>query len=364
MSRIVVKLGTSTLTANATRLSRRRMLDIARQIVQLREGGHEVLVVSSGAMQAGRERLGIAPGAKAELPTKQMLAAVGQTHLMLVWEQVFGMYDAQVGQLLLTRADLSDRRRYLNARDALLAVLAHKIVPVINENDAIATEEIRVGDNDNLSALVANVVDADVLLILSDIDGLFTADPRKDRAAQLIPEVALIDDSVRERATGSKTGLGVGGMSTKIQAAELATRSGVTVIIANGGRPNAIIDAAAGQDVGTRFLPAVSRVESRKRWLLSERAAGGVTIDDGAAAALRHGKSLLPVGVRDVQHEFDRGDVITIRDLRGREVARGITRYNSIDARRIAGRQSDAIESILGYLSAPMLVHVDDLVVI
>jgi glutamate 5-kinase len=364
MSRIVVKLGTSTLTANATRLSRRRMLDIARQIVQLREGGHEVLVVSSGAMQAGRERLGIAPGAKAELPTKQMLAAVGQTHLMLVWEQVFGMYDAQVGQLLLTRADLSDRRRYLNARDALLAVLAHKIVPVINENDAIATEEIRVGDNDNLSALVANVVDADVLLILSDIDGLFTADPRKDRAAQLIPEVALIDDTVRERATGSKTGLGVGGMSTKIQAAELATRSGVTVIIANGGRPNAIIDAAAGKDVGTRFLPAVSRVESRKRWLLSERAAGGVTIDDGAAAALRHGKSLLPVGVRDVQHEFDRGDVITIRDLRGREVARGITRYNSIDARRIAGRQSDAIESILGYLSAPMLVHVDDLVVI
>jgi glutamate 5-kinase len=264
----------------------------------------------------------------------------------------------------LTRADLSDRRRYLNARDALLAVLAHKIVPVINENDAIATEEIRVGDNDNLSALVANVVDADVLLILSDIDGLFTADPRKDRAAQLIPEVALIDDSVRERATGSKTGLGVGGMSTKIQAAELATRSGVMVIIANGGRPNAIIDAAAGKDVGTRFLPAVSRVESRKRWLLSERAAGGVTIDDGAAAALRHGKSLLPVGVRDVQHEFDRGDVITIRDLRGREVARGITRYNSIDARRIAGRQSDAIESILGYLSAPMLVHVDDLVVI
>lgn len=364
MSRIVVKLGTSTLTANATRLSRRRMLDIARQIVQLREAGHEVLVVSSGAMQAGRERLGIAPGAKAELPTKQMLAAVGQTHLMLVWEQVFGMYDAQVGQLLLTRADLSDRRRYLNARDALLAVLAHKIVPVINENDAIATEEIRVGDNDNLSALVANVVDADVLLILSDIDGLFTADPRKDRAAQLIPEVALIDDSVRERATGSKTGLGVGGMSTKIQAAELATRSGVMVIIANGGRPNAIIDAAAGKDVGTRFLPAVSRVESRKRWLLSERAAGGVTIDDGAAAALRHGKSLLPVGVRDVQHEFDRGDVITIRDLRGREVARGITRYNSIDARRIAGRQSDAIESILGYLSAPMLVHVDDLVVI
>jgi glutamate 5-kinase len=364
MKRIVVKLGTSTLTAGGKRLNRRRMLDIARQIVQLREDGHEVLVVSSGAMQAGRERLDVAPGTKAELPTKQMLAAVGQTHLMLVWEQVFGMFDAHVGQLLLTRADLSDRRRYLNARDALLAVLSHKIVPIINENDAIATEEIRVGDNDNLSALVANVVDADVLLILSDIDGLFTADPRKDPEARLIPEVAVIDDSVRERATGSKTGLGVGGMSTKIQAAELATRSGVTVVIANGARANAIVDAAVGRDVGTRFLPAVSRVESRKRWLLSERAAGGVQIDDGAASALRQGKSLLPVGVREVQHEFDRGDVIAIRDLRGREIARGIARYNSIDARRIAGKQSDAIEAVLGYTFAPMIVHVDDLIVI
>ncbi len=193
------------------------MLNLAQQIVQVREAGTEVVLVSSGAMQAGRERLGIEPraNAKTSLPEKQMLAAVGQTHLMLAWEQVFGMFDTQVAQVLLTRADLSDRRRYLNARDALRAILARGIVPIINENDAVATEEIRVGDNDNLSALTANVLNADVLLILSDIDGLFTADPRKDPKAKLIEDVREIDDSVRALATGSKTDLGVGGMSTR-----------------------------------------------------------------------------------------------------------------------------------------------------
>jgi glutamate 5-kinase len=362
MKRLVVKLGTSTLTAGGKRLSRRHMLEIARQIVAVREAGDEVVVVSSGAMQAGRERLGLENTQRAELPTKQMLAAVGQTHLMLAWEQVFGMFETQVGQILLTRADLADRRRYLNARDALLAVLSHGIVPVINENDAVATEEIRVGDNDNLSALVANVLDADLLLILSDIDGLYTKDPRKAPDATLIQEVPLIDDSVRERATGSKTGLGVGGMSTKIQAAELATRSGVAVVIANGVRANVIIDAARGEPVGTRFLAQVSSVESRKRWILSERAAGTVVVDAGAAGALRQGKSLLPVGVREAIGEFDRGEIIQVRDGDGREIARGITRYNAADTRRIAGKRSDDIQTVLGYVFAPMLIHADDLV--
>jgi glutamate 5-kinase len=365
MKRIVVKLGTSTLTAGAQRISRRRMLEIARQIVQLREAGHEVVIVSSGAMQAGRERLNLERDPRAPLPVKQMLAAVGQTHLMLAWEQVFQMFDVHVGQLLLTRADLNDdRRRYLNARDALTAVLAHGIVPIINENDAVATEEIRVGDNDNLSALVANVLAADLLLILSDIDGLYTADPRKHPGATLVDEVALIDDSVRERATGSKTALGVGGMNTKIQAAELATRSGVTVVIANGARADVILDAAHGLPVGTRFRAQVTSVESRKRWILSERVTGAVVIDDGAAHALRQGKSLLPVGVRDVVNGFDRGEIVAIRDSNGREVARGIARYSSVDARKIAGRQSDQIERLLGYDFAPMLIHADDLVVL
>jgi glutamate 5-kinase len=313
-------------------------------------------------MQAGRERLGVERSARDELPRKQMLAAVGQTHLMLAWEQVFGLFDVQVGQILLTRADLADRRRYLNARDALQAVLAHQIVPIINENDAVATEEIRVGDNDTLSALVANVLDADLLLILSDIDGLYTSDPRNNPDAQLIANVPVIDDAVRERATGSKTALGVGGMNTKIQAAELATRSGVTVVIANGMRPNVIVDAAAETPVGTRFHAQVSSVESRKRWILSERASGGVSIDAGAAQALRTGKSLLPVGVRAVSGEFDRGEVIAIRDAEGRELARGIARYNAADTRRIAGQKSELIQTVLGYAFSAMLVHADDLV--
>jgi glutamate 5-kinase len=293
-----------------------------------------------------------------------MLAAVGQTHLMAAWEQVFGMFDAQVAQVLLTRADLSDRRRYLNARDTLRAILSHGIVPVVNENDAVATEEIRVGDNDNLSALVANVLDVDLLLILSDIDGLYTADPRKDPDAMLIGEVACIDDDVRALAGGSKTGLGVGGMSTKIQAAELATRSGTAVVIAHGARPNVIVDAAAGAAVGTRFAAQASNVESRKRWILSERVAGAMIADEGAVRALRSGKSLLPVGVQDVLGEFDRGEFVAVRDAKGREVARGITRYNAADARRIAGKQSERIAEVLGYDYAPMLIHADDLVVL
>jgi glutamate 5-kinase len=363
---LVIKVGTSTLTAGTPRLSRRRMLELARQIVHVREHGIDVVLVSSGAMAAGRERLSqpIRAGAKTPLPEKQMLAAVGQTHLMAAWEQVFGMFDAQVAQVLLTRADLSDRRRYLNARDTLRAILAHGIVPIVNENDAVATEEIRVGDNDNLSALVANVLDVDLLLILSDIDGLYTADPRKDPSATLIGEVAGIDDAVRALAGGSISDLGVGGMSTKIQAAELATRSGTAVVIAQGARPDVIVDAAGGADVGTRFLAQASNVESRKRWILSELAAGVVVADDGAVRALRGGKSLLPVGVKEVVGEFDRGEFIAVRDHQGREVAHGITRYSAGYARRIAGKQSERIAEVLGYDYAPMLIHADDMVVL
>ena len=361
---LVVKVGTTTLTAGTSRLNRRRMLNLAQQIVHLREEGMEVVLVSSGAMQAGRERLGIERNAKALLPEKQMLAAVGQTHLMLAWEQVFGLFDVQVAQVLLTRADLSDRRRYLNARDALRAILTNGIVPIINENDAVATEEIRVGDNDNLSALTANVLDADVLLILSDIDGLFTADPRKDASATLIADVLEINDEVRARATGSKTGLGVGGMSTKLQAAELATRGGAMVVIANGARANAIADAAHGLSIGTRFHPQATQIESRKRWILSERATGAVVADDGAVRALKSGKSLLPVGVKEIAGEFDRGEIIAVRDAKGRDVARGITRYSASDALRIKGKQSEQIEKLLGYDYAPMLIHADDMVIL
>jgi len=360
---IVVKVGTSTLTAGTSRLSNRRMLEIAQQIVQLREQGHQLVLVSSGAQAAGRERLGYTHSPK-EIPLRQMLAAVGQTHLMLAWEQVFGMFDVQVAQVLLTRADLQDRRRYLNARDALQAILSNHIVPVINENDAVVTDEIRVGDNDNLSALVANLLNADLLVILTDQPGLFTADPRRDPNAQLISQVPQITPAIRALAGGTKTGLGTGGMATKLQAAELATRSGTEVVIAQGTQSQAIIDAANGAPIGTRFAAQATEVEGRKRWILSEKVLGAVRVDEGAARAVSDSKSLLPVGVREVLVDFERGNIIAVRNLLGHDIARGIARYNSTDTRKIAGKRSDEIEHLLGYDYAPMLIHADDMIVL
>ena len=361
--RIIVKVGTSTLTAGTPRLNRRRMLEIAQQMVQLHESGVEVVLVSSGAQAAGREQLGYEASPK-PLPYKQMLAAVGQIHLMLAWEQVFRMFDLHVAQVLLTRADITDRRRYLNARDALGMILSQGIVPVINENDAVATEEIRVGDNDNLSARVANLMNADLLIILTDQRGLYTADPRKDPQAQLIEEVAQVTAEIKALAGGTRTGLGTGGMATKLQAVELATRSGTSVVIAQGTRANVIVDAANGVSVGTRFAAQVNEVEGRLRWILAEQAQGSITVDAGAAKAVRNSKSLLLVGVRTVSGEFERGEVIAVRDTSQHEIARGLARYNAADAQRVAGKRSDEIETILGYDYGPMMIHADDLIVL
>ncbi|MBU6359785.1 MAG: glutamate 5-kinase [Chloroflexi bacterium] len=367
-NRIVVKVGTSTLTDGTHHLNRRRMLELAQQMVQLREQGHEVVLVSSGAMAAGREHLGVTPTqrpkkAAALMPYKQMLAAVGQSRLMMAWEQVFGMFEVKVAQVLLTRADLSDRHRYLNAREALLAILAHGIVPIVNENDAVVTEEIRVGDNDNLSALVANVVDADILIILTDQDGLFTADPRKDPAATLIHEVSQIDDNLRSIAGVSSTNLGVGGMATKLQAADLATKSGIAVVLAHGKRVGAMVGVANGEKIGTRFLPQASAPDSRQRWILSDKTAGGVRVDEGAAQAIAKGKSLLHVGVRAVLGKFERGAVITVCDDRGEvEIAKGITRCSSAEAIRLMGKKSTDVAALLGGEAATWLIHADDLV--
>ncbi len=363
ITKLVIKVGTSTLTAGTARLNRRRMLELAQQIVQLREEKVEVVLVTSGAIAAGRERLkNTHRSTTKSVPVKQMLAAVGQIHLMLAWEQVFDMFDVTVAQVLLTRADLGDRRRYLNARDTLNTILEHQAIPVINENDAVATEEIRVGDNDNLSALVANVLHADMLIILTDIDGLYTSDPHRDAGAELVQEVPLLDERIWELAGASRNGLGTGGMTTKLQAAGLATRSGVTVVIANGARPDVLMDAAHGLPVGTRFLPSADNIESRKRWILAERTTGVVVVDNGAAQAVCEGKSLLPVGVREVIDEFDRGEVVAVRNLTGRDIAHGITRYSSSEARRIAGRRSSEIAGILGFEYASMLIHTDDMV--
>lgn len=363
--RLVLKLGTSVLTAGSPQLNRPRMLDIVRQCARLHVAGVEVVVVSSAAITAGRERLGGRPLPQA-MPAKQMLAAVGQSRLMAHYEQFFDIYGIVVGQVLLTRSDLDHRSRYLNARDTLQALLAARIVPIINENDAVSTDEIKLGDNDNLSALVANLVEADLLLLLTDQPGLFTADPRSDPTAQLIPEVERIDDTLRALAGGSRSGLGTGGMSTKLAAADLARRGGAEVVIAAGSVENVVLKVAQGERVGTRFRPLANRLESRKRWLLGGPApAGRILVDDGAAAALANqGRSLLPVGVVGVEGQFQRGDTVRICNGAGREIARGLTRYGAASLDKIKGRRSEEIAAILGYENSPEVVHRDDLVVL
>lgn len=362
--RIVVKLGTHILTDGSDRLSRPRMLDLVRQMANLRAEGHEMLLVSSGAIFAGREMLGPPPLRK-DIPFKQTLAAVGQVRLMGLYEQFFALYDVPVAQALLTRADLADRGRYLNARNTLLSLLRLRIVPVINENDVVAVEEIKIGDNDNLSALVANLVDADGLIILTDQAGLFTADPRLDPNARLIPEVATIDEQVRHLAGGSGSAVGRGGMTTKIEAAELAIRSGTDVIIAAGMEPDVLPRLVAGEALGTRFPATVSHVESRKRWILAEPAQGDIWVDEGAAQALsQQGKSLLAVGVTGVSGQYERGQTVRLLAPGGHEIARGITNYNASDLAAIRGHQSDEIPTILGYQYGPSVVHRDDMVLV
>lgn len=362
--RIVVKLGTHILTDGGDRLSRPRMLELVRQIVQLRSERHEMLLVSSGAIFAGREMLGPPPRRK-DIPFKQTLAAAGQVRLMGLYEQFFGLYDTPVAQALLTRGDLADRGRYLNARNTLLSLVQMKVVPIINENDVVAVEEIKIGDNDNLSALVANLMDADWLMMLTDQAGLLTADPHVNPDARLIPEVAAIDEEVYRVARGSRSAVGTGGMSTKIQAAELATRSGTHVAIADGREPEVLTRLARGEALGTRFPAAVSHVESRKRWILAEPARGEVGVDDGAARALiQGGKSLLAVGVTHVSGEFKRGQTVRLMGPDRNEIARGITNYKASDLTAIQGHQSDDIPAILGYQYGPTVVHRDDMVLV
>ena len=363
--RIVLKLGTSVLTAGTSLLSRPRLIELVRQCARLRASGIELLVVSSGAMAAGKEQMGF-PELPPNVPAKQMLSAVGQLHLMGLYKQYFDIYNIPVGQMLLTRADLQERRRYLNARLTLASLLDHDILPVINENDTVTAEEIRVGDNDNLSAMVATMAEADLLILLTDQTGLFTADPRQDPTAQLITEVERIDDRLLASAGGSATSLGTGGMATKLQAAETATRGGATVIITSGSVPDVLPRLASGEQLGTRFSPSVSRLESRKRWLLAGYTASGrVIIDAGARQALfEHGSSLLPIGVTAVEGDFERGDTIGVYTTKGREIARGLARYHANDVRRIQSQHSRQIQSILGYEYGDAVIHRNDLILL
>lgn len=364
--RLVVKLGTSVLTGGTTHLNPRRMLEIVRQVAELHEQGVEVAVVTSGAVAAGRDHLGN-PELGRFLPARQMLAAVGQPRLMHTYADLFAIFGLHVAQVLLTRADLLNRHRYLNARDTLNALLEHRVIPIVNENDTVATDEIKVGDNDNLSALVANLIDADLLVLLTDQPGLFTTDPRSDPGAKLIPAVEQIDEQVWEIAGGSGTTLGTGGMRTKIQAAQLATRSGAAVIIAQGSRPGILLDLVGpqGRQLGTWFHPTSTHVESFKRWILSERPQGVIRIDHGAERKLRQGiVSLLPVGMVGVEGDFERGVVVSVVGPQGSEVARGLVKYSAPDLVQLCGVRSDQIAARLGYTYGDEVIRREQLILV
>lgn len=364
--RIVLKLGTSTLTNGTLRLAAPLLIDFARQTSALMEEGHQVVIVSSGAIAAGRERLGF-PDLPKDIPAKQMLAAIGQSRLMSTYEQIFGLYGLIVAQVLLTRMDLAARRRYLNARNTLNALLEHNVIPIVNENDTLATEEIRVGDNDNLSALVANVLDADILILLTDRAGLYTADPRIDPDANLVEEVSghEIPEEIWKAAGSTESGLGTGGMITKLQAADLARRSGTVCVIAAGNEPDIALRIVRGEKIGTRFTAVATAVEGRKRYILSgRRAPGMLMIDDGAVQALQRGGSLLPVGMVEVTGVFERGDTVRVGKADGSEIARGIVNYASRDLVRIVRRPSEEIESILGYHFGDEVIHRNDMVLL
>jgi glutamate 5-kinase len=363
--RIVVKLGTSVLSAGSDRLNRPRMVDLIRQIAALHAAGHEPILVTSGAVLAGWEQLGFPPRRR-NLPDKQLLAAVGQGRLMHLYAQLAEIFGMNVAQTLLTRDDLRDRRRYLNARNTLLGCIERGVLPVVNENDVVAIDEIRVGDNDNLSALVANLVEADLLLICTDIGGLYSADPRTDPHAQLIPEVRTIDEALWATAGAAGTHRGTGGMVTKLQAAELATNGGIDVMIAAGDTPDVILRAAAGEVVGTLFHAKATRIEARKRWILAETVRQSrIVVDAGAAEALtRQGRSLLAAGVTAVEGAWERGQTVRIFSTDGHELARGLAQYSSTALAAIQGRHSSEIPAALGYMYGPEVVHRDDLVML
>ena len=364
--RIVIKIGTSTITSGTPRISPPSLIELIRQMAELHAAGCELVIVSSGAIAAGREGLGF-PQLPKDIPAKQMLAAVGQPRLMALYEQIFSLYGITVAQVLLTRADLADRRRYLNSRNTLAALLAQRAIPIVNENDTVATEEIRFGDNDNLSALVTNLIEADLLALLTDQPGLFTADPRRDPNARLVQEVngGEIPPELWQAAGGPSGGLGTGGMVTKLQAANLARRSGAAVVIASGKEPEILLRLASGEYLGTHFHPIASALESRKRFILAGGGTSGeVHVDEGAERALRRGGSLLPVGVFQVSGAFGRGDTVRVVDPAGREIARGLVNYSADDLARIVGQHSEKIESLLGYAYGSEVIHRNNLVLL
>ncbi|MFC2035279.1 glutamate 5-kinase [Chloroflexota bacterium] len=366
--RIVAKFGTSLLTGGSDHLNHEIMSTLVAQVAQLHNQGLELLIVSSGAIAAGRHKLGLTKERRG-IPFKQVLASVGQGQLMNAYDHLFAQHNITVAQALLTKADLTDRAGYLNARNTLLVLLELGVLSIINENDVVAIDEIqeaKFGDNDNLSAMVANLIDADLLLILTDTAGLYTADPRHHPDAHLISQVDRIDSELENLATDTAGKFSTGGMITKLEAAKLATTSGIAVVFADGREKDVILRLIAGEVIGTYFWPLTDKLESRKRWMISGLSTkGNLVVDSGASRALRKQKrSLLAAGIKEIKGEFQCGDVVTICDHKGTILGCGISNYSSSDINAIRGVHSRKITTLLGYDYGSEVIHRNNLVVL
>lgn len=362
--RFVVKVGSALITNNGTGLDLEAIRQWAAQIAQLRQDGKQVLLVSSGAIACGMQRLGWLARPR-EVHELQACAAVGQMGLAQVYEQAFGVHEIDTALVLLTHDDLADRKRYLNARSTLATLLDLGVVPIINENDTVVTDEIKLGDNDTLGALVANLVEADALIILTDQTGLYTADPRKNPEATLISQAIAGEPRLETMAGGVGSSVGTGGMITKILAAKRAARSGAHTVIANGREPRVLERLAAGESIGTLLVSQTEPLAARKQWLADHlQTAGQFYLDQGAVNALKEGRSLLPIGILTAIGDFERGAAIACIAPGGQECARGLSNYSSSEARRIIRHVSQDIESLLGYVAEPEMIHRDNLILL
>ena len=359
--RLVIKVGTSTLTFENGLLNLSRIDKLVRELANLQNKGYEIVLVTSGALGAGMGSLGLKERPKT-LPDKQAIASVGQVALIHLYQKLFSEYGKQIGQLLLTMGDISNRRRYLNARNSCLKLISMGIIPIINENDSVAVGDIKVGDNDTLSAFVSILVDTDLLLILSDIDGLYTGNPKSDPEATLINTVPKINDHIKSISTGAGSSLGTGGMATKISAGEIVTSAGIPMIIAKGFDPSIIGNIMDGEDLGTLFLETKGKLNPRKHWITyGTTKTGTLFINDGAITALRDHNSLLSIGITDCEGDFHKGEVVSICDEDRNEVAVGICNYSQVEVDLIKGHNSSDIIDILGHKDYDEVVHMDNM---
>lgn len=364
--RIVVKVGTSTITYSNGKRNFSQIDRLARELSDLQNQGKEMILVTSGAVAVGVDRLGLAQKPDT-IPGKQAAAAVGQGVLMHTYEKFFADYGQIVAQVLLTKTESLDRHRYTNSRNTFMELLKQRVIPIVNENDVVALDELKIGDNDNMSALVAGIADADLVIILSDVDGLYTANPQTNPDAVLVNMVSEITPEIEASAGGAGTLRGTGGMATKIQAAKAATSSGIHLVIASGTQKNAITGILNGEEVGTLFVSRENRLQFRKRWLaFGARIVGSIIIDDGCVQALHKagGCSILPAGIADVQGSFEAGSTISVMDTDGHELARGLVHYSSEELSKIKGCKSTDIEDILGHKNFDEVIHRDDLVIL